>query len=139
MERTGLTERIERIRASLAPHDDVLLAYLFGSVAKGRSRASSDVDVAVLFQGGGGVYGFTPRGGQDTGPRAERGSGRLGRAKRALALEGELERALGCRAQIVSLNDAPLGLAHNILKTGRLILSSDDEARRRFYVGHARV
>lgn len=120
MAENDVTRLIEPIRAVLSPHAEVLFAYLFGSAAKGSLRTESDVDIAVFFS------------------EAEGEDGRLDRAERTLTLEGEVERALGRRAQLVSLNDVPLGLAHNILRSGRLILSSDDAARRRFFVAHAR-
>ncbi|MNF79008.1 Nucleotidyltransferase domain protein [compost metagenome] len=40
---------IEAVEAALAQHPDVRLAYVFGSVASGRARPDSDVDVAVLM------------------------------------------------------------------------------------------
>ena len=36
--------------AELRIRTDVVAAYLFGSTARGESRADSDVDVAVLFE-----------------------------------------------------------------------------------------
>ena len=39
----------ERLRAVLAGHPGVRLAYVFGSAARGALRADSDVDVAVRF------------------------------------------------------------------------------------------
>jgi predicted nucleotidyltransferase len=39
---------IEAVEAALAQYPDVRLAYVFGSVASGRARPDSDVDVAVL-------------------------------------------------------------------------------------------
>lgn len=39
---------IETVAAALKQHPEITLAYVFGSVAKGRARPDSDVDVAVL-------------------------------------------------------------------------------------------
>src|SRR5687767_6524295 len=36
------------LRTALGPHDEILLAYLFGSVARSEHAEGSDVDVAVL-------------------------------------------------------------------------------------------
>ena len=42
-------EKVEvRLREALASRDEILEAYLFGSVARGEARAHSDVDVAVF-------------------------------------------------------------------------------------------
>ena len=38
---------IQQIQNALALHPDIRLAYVFGSVAQGRARPDSDVDVAV--------------------------------------------------------------------------------------------
>lgn len=43
---------IAKLSRFLAGHPSVRLAYLFGSVASGRQTQESDVDVAVLFDGG---------------------------------------------------------------------------------------
>lgn len=39
---------IKTVAAALEQHPEISLAYVFGSVAKGRARLDSDVDVAVL-------------------------------------------------------------------------------------------
>lgn len=128
MDDTSAETRTEGIAAALASHTDVGFAYLFGSAARGTARADSDLDVAVFFGTGAG------RGRAD----AEAAGGRLHRARRALELEGELERAAGRPVQVVALDDAPLGLVHNVLRSGELVLSRDEEAHRRFFVSHAR-
>jgi predicted nucleotidyltransferase len=106
------------LRRALESAQDVRFAYLFGSTAKGRTRASSDIDVAVWL---------------DDGARDP-----AARLDRALALEGSLEERLRRSTQVIVLNDAPLDLRHNVLRHGRLIVSRDDSARHRFYVEHAR-
>jgi predicted nucleotidyltransferase len=98
---------------------DVGFAYLFGSFAKGRPRLGSDVDVAVWLD--------------ETAHRD-----RSDRFRRRLALEALLEPELGRRVQLVILNDAPLGLTHNVLTHGRLVLRRDEPARVRHYVDHGR-
>ena len=97
----------------LASADDRLLAaYLFGSVARGTDTSNSDVDVGVLLR---------------TAP-----SGALNDLR--FDLEGDLERALGRRTQIVILNNAPPDLVHRVLRDGRLLLDRDPAARIRFEV-----
>lgn len=118
----------EVIASALASRSDVRFAYLFGSAAKGTARPDSDVDVAVFFGGDAEPGGAT---GEADGDRVDR-------ARRALDLEGELERELGRAVQVVALDDAPLGLAHNVLRSGKLFFAADEEAHRRFFVSHAR-
>ena len=86
--------------------------YLFGSVARGEARLDSDVDVAVLFE---------------TAPPATLDAPQF-------ALEGDLERLLGHRVQVVALNRAPADLVHRVLRDGRLVLDADRPARLRFEV-----
>jgi predicted nucleotidyltransferase len=86
--------------------------YLFGSVARGEPRPSSDVDVGVLF--------------------AEDPPATLGAPQ--FALEGVLERLLGRAVQVVALNHASADLVHRVLRDGRLVLDRDPAARIRFEV-----
>lgn len=130
MEAPTASEAADRIRPVLGGRDDVAFSYLFGSEAKGTARPDSDLDVAVHFEGSGRTA-FGRR-------RAEDPSTPSSRARQALELEGSLEETLGRRVQVVVLNDAPLDLAHTVLKTGILLTCDDDRARREFYVDHAR-
>lgn len=120
-----------RLGEHLAGRADVAFAYLYGSWAKGTGGEGSDVDVAVHFG--------TDRHGE-SGERAGSAdrSGTVDRREAALELEGTLERELGRPVQVVVLEDAPPGLAHNVLDTGRLVACRDDAARRRFFVDHCR-
>lgn len=101
-----------RIADLLRIRTDVVAAYLFGSTARGESRADSDVDVAVLFEPAP-VHTLN-------GPR--------------LSLEGALERALGVPVDLVVLNDAPVDLRARVLRDGRLLVDRDRAARIRFEV-----
>jgi predicted nucleotidyltransferase len=101
-----------RLRTAFAAHGDVVAAYLFGSVARGTAKRTSDVDVAVLLTA--------------DPPRTVDGL-RLG-------LEGELERGLGLPVQLVVLNRAPCDLIHRVLRDGILLLDRDPGVRIRFEV-----
>ena len=103
----------ERVTEELASADDRLVAvYLFGSVARGTDSSSSDVDVGILLR---------------AAPTGEINDLRF-------VLEGDLERALGRRTQVVILNNAPPDLVHRVLRDGRLLLDRDRAARIRFEV-----
>lgn len=93
----------------------VVAAYLFGSVARGEARRTSDVDLAVLL-----------------GEEPTRTLDGLG-----LDLADELQAELGVPVQVVVLNTAPCDLAHRVLRDGRLLVDRDPSARIRFEV-HAR-
>ena len=102
----------QRIVDHFSSRTDVAAVYLFGSAARRTARADSDVDVAVLF------HTSPPR--TLHGPR--------------LAIEGELERALGAPVDLVVLNDAPVDLRTRVLREGRLLLEADPAARIAFEV-----
>jgi len=93
---------------------EVQAAYVFGSVAQGRTRADSDIDVAVLL---------------DRRPRESRALAyRLG-------LAGDLGAALHRDdVQLVVLNDAPPVLAQRVLSRGVLVFERRRAARVRFQV-----
>jgi predicted nucleotidyltransferase len=100
-------ERIDAIRRVVGSRADVRLAYVFGSAARGEARASSDVDIAVLFES-----------------RPEPGD--------VERLATDLEAAAGRSVDLVVLNTAPPLLAHEIIKTGRCLVSSSEGERVRF-------
>lgn len=86
--------------------------YLFGSVARGEARDSSDVDVGILFA---------------SEPPATLDAPQF-------AIESDLERSLGRRVQVLALNRASADLVHRVLRDGRLVLDRDPAARIRFEV-----
>jgi len=102
----------QRIADVFSLRSDVMAVYLFGSAARGTARAGSDIDLAVLFD--------APPPRALSGPR--------------LALEGELERALGTAVDLVVLNDAPVDLRTRVLRDGRLLLERSPSARIAFEV-----
>lgn len=102
---------VDALRSLLARHANrIACAYLYGSTARDESRPSSDLDVAVLFR--------------ETPPATLEGLG--------LDIAGEIERALGKRADIVVLNRAAPDLVHRILRDGVLVHESDRRMRVAF-------
>jgi hypothetical protein len=107
-----MQEILQKISQALNAEPDVAFAYLFGSVAKGRSGPLSDVDVAVYLS-----------------PTGDARS----RFKRRLQLMSKLSKTLKRgEVDVVPLQDAPVDLAFEILKHGKLIFSKDDEAKVTF-------
>jgi hypothetical protein len=102
-----MVEPLDAIRRLLDARADVRLAYVFGSTVRGQARASSDVDVAVLFEPEPGL--------------------------RALdALTTDLQMAARHAVDLVVLNTAPPLLTHQIIKTGRRIVCRAESERVRF-------
>jgi predicted nucleotidyltransferase len=100
-------ECVDSIRRALEARTDVRLVYVFGSTARGEARASSDIDVAVLFE---------------TLPEV----GDLDQ------LAADLQTTAGRRVDLVVLNTAPPLLASEIVKTGRRLTCRSEADRVRF-------
>src|SRR5260370_10441192 len=93
---------------------EILAAYVFGSVATGRTREGSDIDVAVLLQDG-------------------MGSSRMFQYR--LRLMADLGSALHrSDVEVVILNEAPPLLAHRVLSKGKLLFERSASARVRFQI-----
>jgi hypothetical protein len=93
------------VRETLAPREEILEAYLFGSVATGSARTHSDIDVAVYL-------------GEPRPPASAFGY--------AADLTAVLMRALRVNhVDVVILNDAPPLLYHRVLRDGIRIISRD--------------
>lgn len=95
-----------------ADESGAVAAYVFGSIARGGATASSDVDVAVLW---------------DRTPASTLSGERL-------ELETSLERHLGRAVDVVALNTAPADLVHRILRDGLIVLDRDPARRIQFEV-----
>ena len=99
-----------KIRQTLSEHDEIVAAYIFGSYARGRARADSDIDIGILLKddtGGSGIY--------------------------PARLAGELKDACktGHDIDVRILNRGSLRFLHQVLK-GKLIFSRDDSKRIKF-------
>lgn len=103
---------LDNLSRALQSEPDVAFAYLYGSVAKGRSGPLSDVDIAVFF--------------------APSVNSQM-RFTRRLELMSKLGQVLQHnKVEVVPLQDAPLDLAFEIVKNGHLICVDDEAARKAF-------
>ncbi|MDZ7289918.1 MAG: nucleotidyltransferase domain-containing protein [candidate division KSB1 bacterium] len=107
-----MQEILQKLSHALESEPDIAFAYLFGSMAKGRSGPLSDVDVAVYFH---------PSGNRRT------------RFDRRLQLMSQLGRLLQRDdVDVVPLQDASPDLTFEILAYGKLIFSKDDTQKVTF-------
>ncbi len=103
--------------AFLATQPDVIAAYLFGSLAQGRARPQSDIDVAILL---------VP---MDSGAAFDR----------RLRLMEQLRPYADREVSVVVLNIAPPILQNQVLRHGRLLYERDRLARVEFEVRAGQV
>jgi predicted nucleotidyltransferase len=109
-----LKEVSNRVAQAMSSREEVLAAYVFGSVASGRARPDSDLDLAVLVD-------------------IDQVSMDLFRYRLRLMadLRDVLERA---DVEIVILNQATPVLAQNVLSKGKLIFERSRSARIHFQI-----
>lgn len=110
MHKTGIQKIGEELSKFCSQEPAIEAAYVFGSRARGARGPERDLDVALLLQDGPGA----------TFP--------------LLSFVSRLERACGCRADVVILNHAGEVLKHEVRRTGRLIFERDSEKRKQFEV-----
>ncbi len=108
LRRMKLNRGIERV---LKKHPEILVAYLYGSVASGREHGESDIDIGVLLK-------------EDFKPDA------LYSAR--IANEICMESGPGREVDVRTLNDKSLIFLHQVLKYGRILLSKDERRRIEF-------
>jgi hypothetical protein len=103
------------LRAFFAAREDVVAAYLFGSVAAGTAGPTSDLDVAVLLP--------------DHLTAAERWETGIELATRIGVVFGTNE------VDVVVLNDAPESLGRTVVLTGLLVAGQHSARRATFEAG----
>lgn len=105
-------EVIDRARQALEADPRVLVAYLYGSFARGTAHKGSDVDIPVLFR--------------------ERVDARLGGPLDEL--RDAVERACSTPCDLADARAAPADLVHRILRDGEILVERDRSARIAFEV-----
>jgi predicted nucleotidyltransferase len=103
---------IECARNAVASDPQVLVAYLYGSHARGTAHRGSDLDIAVVY----------------AEPVEPRLGGPLDRLRDAV------ERACRRSCDLVDARAAPADLVHRILRDGVLLVERDRSARIAFEV-----
>lgn len=108
-----LKQQIREVNASFLRYEEVVVAYLFGSRARGDFTEGSDMDFAILLSGSfKDPYDF-------------------------VRLIGELATALKVKDEkinLVVLNDADLELAYKVISEGSVVFERDVEKRVDFEV-----
>ena len=105
----AMEDRVKKLAMLFESEKRVLVAYLFGSYARGLETPRSDVDIAVLLS--------------EVPERP---------LEYYLHLERELAKVLEMDVDLVFLNDAPPLLKYQVIKYGRLLFSRDERVRVMF-------
>lgn len=98
---------VDAVLERLRQHDEVALAYLFGSAVDGADGAARDVDVAVAFS-------------DVTDPM-----------RALLRLQQDLEATTGAAVDVHDLDALPVDLRFRVIDQGRPVLVRDEAARVR--------
>jgi predicted nucleotidyltransferase len=105
--------KIPKIDKQIFKKSNIILAYLFGSQAKGKAASGSDFDLAVLFKK------------SPSDPLA---------LKEIASFSVEIDKLFPAKLDIVSLNDAPLLLKYEVVAYGKTVYSEDEKKRIAFEV-----
>lgn len=105
-----MEELFSRIGVLCRAHPAIISLHLFGSMAEGKGRPSSDLDFAVLVEAGA----------SDSFP--------------LLSFASALERICDRQVDLIVLNRAGEVLKHQVRKAGRLVFERDAEKRKRFEI-----
>lgn len=113
----NLGAMVPHLKRSFTKHPEILAVYAFGSMMKGTDRRSkdwdlsSDLDLGILFD-------------EDRLPKRKHWD-------RQWEIYGELGSTVKQDLDLVVLNDASLGLVHQILRTGKRIYERPGRRHRR--------
>ena len=106
-ERKTLQHKLDAVKQSLSKYP-VVLAYLYGSGARGEATTLSDIDIALVVK-------------DRLAPEA--------RLQMELALEVELASIHPGDYDVRIINDAPLAVKAEVVQTGALLFAQADDAR----------
>jgi hypothetical protein len=103
MELKGISKILEK-------HKEIAFSYLYGSLARGQMRKSSDIDIGIVL-------------------KEKFKKNIFYEVKLALEIENKANLK---NVEVVVLNDKPLRFVNQVLKYGKLIFSRDESKRIRF-------
>lgn len=106
MKKITLNEAVEKIKKALEKNQNVIFAYLYGSVATGKTHKFSDIDIAVYLQD------YT--------------------ADNFLKILASLPTDIPYEIDVRVLNMAPPLLRYSIIKNGRLLFTRNNRMTKDF-------
>lgn len=106
MERSQLSEIVKRLKEYFKQEQDVSLAFIFGSVARGFAGENSDFDIAVYLKD----------------------------RDKEIKVWRDILRIVNEEVDLIELNDAPATLVSNVLKTGIPLTIKDRDLYWQLYL-----
>jgi predicted nucleotidyltransferase len=115
-----MSVNLTSIAKKLQQNNNVSAAWVFGSVATGKDRTDSDIDIAILFM---------------------KGLNKQTRFDMRLAIAMELADLTGREVDVIDMQAAPLFLQHQVRRFGYLLFEKDHayrveydvESRRQYF------
>ncbi len=107
------SDLIEKISSFFAKKEEINTVYLFGSIAKGKDREKSDLDLGLLYKPG---------------------HNSIERFEKNLAYAVDLEASLKIPIDLIDLKNADPFLLHQIFSTKFIVLDKDPSFRVNFEV-----
>ncbi|MFW5790976.1 MAG: type VII toxin-antitoxin system MntA family adenylyltransferase antitoxin [Bacillota bacterium] len=101
--------RLKKLKKHLYQKEEIIFAYIYGSVARNQDTSRSDIDLAVYID-------------EDKKPEA----GPFGYRSELIT---ELQPLAGNDIDLIILNEASNLLAYNVFKEGKLLFNKDPELR----------
>lgn len=101
-------ERIELLKSVIREHEEVLLAYLYGSAVQGNLREDSDIDIGILLA-------------DDTVPDHLYAIKMAGEIRSRCRLDREVD--------VRILNRRPIRFLHQVLRYGEIVFVRDERKR----------
>ena len=103
--------QLKKLKDHLYQKEEIIFAYIYGSVARDQDTRLSDIDLAVYID-------------EDKKPEA----GPFGYRSDLIT---ELQPLAGNDIDLIILNEAPNLLAYNVFKEGKLLFNKDPDLRTR--------
>lgn len=106
---TTVAKTVEQLKRYFSNHPQVMLAYLFGSHARGTAHRHSDVDIAVLLRSQNDNFEVRLQIMSDLGQLLQRND-----------------------VDVAILNQTPLALTYRVVRDGQLLFCADEDQRIHF-------
>ena len=118
MPHTSVEKKVGFIRDYLSQRPDIVMAFIFGSYARGTAITESDFDIAIYFKPAGRGIEWE----EEIFYKEED------------AIWGTIEKIIGIRTDLVILNRAPSILAYSIIQDGTPLIIKDPALYLRFFL-----